>query len=313
MNAPSFPRIDDRLLRGASWLPMACEPGSSFSFRQIQTRAFPFPFHYHPEIELTYVARGSGRRIVGEKVRRFQDGDLVLLGSMLPHVWLSDPKCAATEAYVLRFHRSIVEDHLLVLPECEAALRWIRRAERGLEWQGSLPPGLDRLVRNLLQAPTPGKRLVGFLDLILSLAAERRWRTICGDFPKALGAGSTDQRIGYAVRYLREHYAGEVVQARVARQVGMETAAFSRLFRRTTGQTFQGMLVNLRVDHARRLLAATRMSITEICFASGFQNLSNFNKQFLAATKLPPRRYRKTAHEEQSERGHEPSAIRRRD
>lgn len=301
MNAPPFPHIDDRLLRGASWLPVAREPGSSFSFRRIQTRTFPFPFHYHPEIELTYVVRGHGRRIVGEEVRRFQDGDLVLLGSMLPHVWLSDPQCAATEAYVLRFHRNMVENHLLVLPECGEALRWIQRAEQGLEWEGSVPPGLDRLVRNLLHAPTPARRLVGFLDLVLSLAAESNWRTICGDFPKALGAGSTEQRIGFAVRYLREHYGGEIIQARVARQVGMEPAAFSRLFRRTTGQTFQGMLGNLRIDHARRLLAATRMSITEICFASGFQNLSNFNKQFLAGAKMPPRQYRKTAWEKRPE------------
>lgn len=285
-------RVDHRLLQEASWLPVEREPGSSFSFRHIRTRVFPFPFHYHPEMELTYIVRGTGRRIVGEVVRPFRDGDLVLLGSMLPHVWLSDPSCARTEAYVLRFDGALLEKHFLPWAECAAARDWMQSAGKGLEWPRSRPAGLDDQFQTLRRAPTPAKRLLGFLDLLLSLAEAGRWRTICGNFRTPLVRGSTEQRMGFAVRYLREHFCAEVVQGDVARRVGMNPAAFSRLFHRSTGQTFQAFLANLRIDHACRLLAATRLSVAEICFASGFRNLSNFNKQFLAAKKTTPRGYR---------------------
>ncbi len=295
MKSPAAPRVDDRLLHEARLFPIDPPPGSSFSFRHILTRTFPFPFHYHPELEITYVARGHGRRIVGEVVRPFQDGDIVLLGSMLPHVWISDAHCTCIEAYILRFDGGLLDRHLSLFAECSAALTWLRRAPLGLEFRSKITPALADQFQTIRQAPTAPKRLSAFLDLLPTLAATGRWRAICGGLQGPLVRGGTEQRIGFALRYLREHFCEEVAQADVAHRVGMSPAAFSRLFQRVTGQTFQQMLVHLRVEHACRLLSATTMSVADICFASGFRNLSNFNKQFLACKNLSPRAFRQQA------------------
>lgn len=280
------------LQQGASWLPVDRGPDSSFSFRHLRTRSFPFPFHYHPEIELTFVVKGHGQRVVGETVRPYRSGDLACIGSMLPHVWLSDALCTFTEAYVLRFDAAILEKHFAPLPECSLALGWMQCLARGLEWPGGASWRLREKFENLLRAPTPPQRLLSFLDLILSLSEAGEHRAICGDVREAVVRGSGEQRAGFAVRYLREHFCEKISQGDIAGRVGMEAAAFSRLFRRATGVTFQQMLLGLRLDHACRLLSATRMSVCDICFASGFGNLSNFNKQFFASKKTTPRDYR---------------------
>jgi len=281
------------LLPEASWLPVTRDEGSSFSFRHIVTRAFPFPFHYHSEMELTYIVRGTGRRIVGEVVRPFADGDLALLGPMLPHVWMSDPQCPATEAFVLRFDGAMVGKLFQSQVECAAALAWIQRAGPGLEWRRKVPPDLTALFENLRRAPTPARRLLGVLDLIFTLAEAGPWHPICGGF-RGIVTGSGEQRVGFALRYLRENFCGEISQAEVAGRVGMAPSAFSRLFQRATGRTFQSLLVELRVEHSCRLLSGTSLSVAEVCFAAGFRNLSNFNKHFLAAKRMSPRKYRNT-------------------
>lgn len=194
---------------------------------------------------------------------------------------------------MLRFDGALLDKHLDPFPECALANAWIRRAAKGLELSEGSPAGLIDLFKSLQRAATPTKRLPCFLDLILSLAEVGGWKTICGDFQGLIVQASTEQRIGFALRYLREHFCEEVAQVEVARRVGMSAPAFSRLFQRITGQTFQEMLLGLRVDHACRLLSATSLSITEVCFASGFRNLSNFNKQFLTSKSLSPRAYRK--------------------
>src|SRR5882762_7898708 len=51
---------------------------------------FKSPFHYHPELELVYIKDGYGKRIIGDKLDFFGAGDMVFIGSNLPHVWLND-------------------------------------------------------------------------------------------------------------------------------------------------------------------------------------------------------------------------------
>lgn len=250
----------------------------------------PFPFHYHAEMELTYIVRGRGQRIVGEVVEPYTAGDLVLLAPHLPHVWMSEADGA--EAYVLHFDQLQLEHLLQPLPECAAALTWIRGASKGLRWDTRLPPKLTERFEQLDPRHKPAARLLAFLELLLTLAESSAWRPICGRAPTTLPLASSEQRIGFALRLMRDRFCSELPQAEVAKKVGMTTSAFSHLFHRTTGQTYQQMLRALRLEHARRLLAATTMTVTEICYASGYNNLSNFNKQFLAVEGQTPRAFR---------------------
>jgi len=282
--------LDPRLLQGASWLPIPPDPGSSFSLRHLREKSFPFPFHYHPEMELTFILQGRGRRIIGEVVEPFREGDLVLVGSMLPHAWINAPGSESVDAYVLRFDGALLRSRLAQLPETTHLLHWLQRADRGLQWEGA--PLLEVAFTRMMDAPSPARRFPVFLELLFALAEEHAWREICGEVGGGLLHGNSEQRIGYAVRYMLEHFDDELPQTEVAGLVGMQTSAFSRLFRRVTGRTFQETLLHLRISHACRLLTATDLSILDICLASGFRNLSNFNKQFRSLKKVSPRVFR---------------------
>jgi len=290
---PPAPRHEPLLLE-ATWFPLESAGGGSFSIRHLQAAVFPFPFHYHPEMELTLIVRGHGRRVVGEVVERFEAGDLVLIGSMLPHVWLSDPAPGGTEAYVLRFDRVALERGLLALPECVAMRDWLARGDPGLAWRQKLPDSWRQGFAQLAGTGSAGRQSAQLLDLLAQLAeAEAGWEAICGPVPGGLRQGRSEQRIGFAVRYLREHFCSEIRQAEVAERLGMSAPAFSRLYRRVMGETFQQTLTSLRIEHACRLLRGTTLPVGEVACEAGYRNLANFNRQFAQAKGMAPRDYRR--------------------
>jgi AraC-like DNA-binding protein len=86
-----------------------------------------------------------------------------------------------------------------------------------------------------------------------------------------------------------------VSQAEAARLVRLSPAAFSRFFRRSVGKTFQAYLTDLRLSEACRQLLESDRTISEIAFAAGFGNLSNFNRSFRIARGMPPGRFREQA------------------
>lgn len=284
--------IEDPLLQGASLFPMPPDPGSCFSFRHLVVPRFPFPFHYHPDMEITWVVRGRGRRVTGETVREFKPGGLAVMGPMLPHFWLSEPGSEETEVYVLRFDRAMLETRFGGLPECAQLLKFLSRSDFGLETTS--PVAIDPGFGEIKTARPGAARLIAFLSLLAALANRRDWNPICSEVQSAVVRGSSEQRIGFAVRYLMEHAEEEITQETVARRVGLSPAAFSRLFRKVSGETFQKTRLALRIEHACRLLSGSQMPIVEICHACGFQNLSNFNRQFLTAKGRTPTSYRRT-------------------
>lgn len=286
---------DAKLIHEAHWRQITQKPGSSFAYLHIRAERFPFPFHYHAEMELTYIVKGRGTRVVGDVVESYSDGDLALLGSNLPHVWMSDLNSTGTEAYVLHFDQATLEKSLLPLPESTTTRQWLRRADKGLKWTQPLPDDLITRMAKLAPDQPPGKRLLALLDLLFTLSEASAWRAICDGKRPALPLHSTEQRIGFALRLMRERFCSELPQSEVARQLGMTTSAFSHLFHRTTGKAYREHLRELRIGHAQRLLAATQLPVTEICFASGYNNLSNFNKQFLALVGSSPLAFRKAS------------------
>lgn len=291
---PRRPNLEhEPLQQPPTWFPLPEKGACSFSIRHLRTRAFPFPFHYHRELELTWIVAGRGRRVLGEVVESFGAGDLVLVGAMLPHVWLSDRTVPGTEAFVLRFQREELERGALGLSESRPVREWLAGAGRGLAWRAPLPASWEAGFRALERERDRSLRLVRFLELLTRLSAGEAWVPICPRLPRAVIHGGVEQRIGYALRFLRENPCEPIRQAELARRLGMEPSAFSRLFRRITGKTFQTMRIELRLEQACRLLRATDWPVAEVCFAAGFGNLANFNRQFLRTEGRTPRAYRR--------------------
>jgi len=279
--------------------PVAPEPDSSLRCLHFSCRHFSenHTWHYHPEYELAYVVASHGLRYVGDSIQPHQPGDLVLLGPNLPHCW-SDEKdsqsCAVPpELVVIQFNRESFGDGFLSLPEARPLQHLLHMADTGLHFVGGLAEragaltrvaanehGLDRLIRtletlNLLTGCTTASPLAS--------------REYCA---KPDGGPDSRAQIGSVCNYIRENLAMDISQAQTAANLGLSPTAFSRLFKSATGRTFVGFVNTLRINEACRLLDASTSAIIEIAMSCGYNNISNFNRQFLAVKGMSPSEFR---------------------
>jgi AraC-like DNA-binding protein len=267
----------------------------SVAVREFNLPAFVHPWHRHPEVELTWIIEGEGLRHVGDSVEPFQAGDFCLVGANLPHAWLSaknDGKVGRARSLVVQIDPSRFGDVFWSLPEFARITRLLARAGRGLCFRKSLG---ERLAKKLAGVQAPLPRLLAVLEILDELSRATGVRTL------SLGAWTRDDRakadpkLRRVLAHLGENAGEAISQAEVARRVGMSPAAFSRFFRRAVGKTFQSYLADLRLGVACRELIETDRRVSEIAYAAGFGNLSNFNRAFRRSRGIAPREFRRRA------------------
>ncbi|HEX4139345.1 MAG TPA: AraC family transcriptional regulator [Candidatus Methylacidiphilales bacterium] len=259
-----------------------------------RNRAFDCPFHYHPEIELTLIVESAGHRYVGDHIGRFTPGDLVLMGPNLPHSYVSDERTRFARSVVLQFLPACLGAGFFQLGEMRSIHALLERSRVGLAFHGATR---ERAARALMQlvAIEGTARLVGFLELLQQLAGSREYRRLASPTYAPSLALYQGERINRVCELISRKFRENVTQAEASRVAKMSGPSFSRFFRRATNRTFRAFLNEVRVGHASRLLLESDQSVAEICYDSGFGNLSNFNRQFLKLRKISPRDYRRHA------------------
>ncbi|MEO6846547.1 MAG: AraC family transcriptional regulator [Chthoniobacterales bacterium] len=266
----------------------------SFLCRHFRGRTFSSPWHFHPEYELTLIVSGRGMRYVGDNVERFDDGDLVLLGSNLPHVWWKDKEDARiAEAVVIQFKAGFLGECWLNAPEARSISLLLQSSHRGLKISGAERARLSTAMLEL-NALKPWNRLLGLLTILGAIAGNRKNRALAttGYLPKFQPQDQV--RMAQACDYVNTNYAEELSQPKAAALVGLTPAAFSRFFYRHAGKTFEDYVNEVRTGQACWKLQVSDHTISEIAFSVGFGNLSNFNRRFLQIKRVTPREFRKT-------------------
>ena len=256
--------------------------------------AFRYPWHQHPEIELTWILKGSGLRHVGDSVEPFHAGDFCLLGSNLPHTWLTSDNepGVMVRSLVVQFDPERWGKEMLRLPEFARIADLFDRASRGLSFEASVAA---QLRRKMFRQPSPLRQFTALLEILEELASHPGARPLALA-PWAQGRHlAPDPRLRTVLAYLSENSDGPVSQADAARLVRLSPAAFSRFFRRSVGKTFQAYLTDMRLSEACRQLLESDRTISEIAFDAGFGNLSNFNRSFRIARGMPPGKFRNQA------------------
>lgn len=255
---------------------------------------FRAPWHFHPEIEILLVVRGRGMRYVGDSVAPFREGDLVLIGPDLPHVLISetvsldDPR--HVQCFIAQFRENFLGSDAWTTPELARVADLLRRSRRGVHFTGAVVTEAAAQLRRCVDAS--GTQRVAHLLLLLDLLArtpEQRLLSSADYVPKL--NHSDGVRINVVCRYVVEHLTGELTQSAAAALVRMSPATFSQFFRQKMGRTFSNYVTHLRIAHALRLISDEKMNVSEACFASGFNSLSNFNRHFRALKGMSPRTY----------------------
>jgi AraC-like DNA-binding protein len=276
---------------------------ASFRCVRVREQKLGVPWHFHPEYQLTLVLRGSGQRIVGDSIAPVQPGDLTLLGPNVPHFWDVDGRSGAAEphgggrrirrvdAIVVQFRAEFLGREFWGIPETAAVVSLLKASARGLTFSIATRMGVAADIRRLPQLAGL-QRLLGLISVLDGLAGKGRSFPICsGDYAPRLDVDDRD-RLAPVLRRIHEQLAEPVRRQELAALAGVSERSFSRYFRRKIGKTLPQFVNELRVGRARRMLAETDLTVTQIAQECGFRNLSNFNSQFRTIAGDTPQKLR---------------------
>ncbi len=268
----------------------------SFAVREFKLPAFASPWHFHPECELTYIVRSSGKRFVGDSILPFGPGDLVLLGSNLPHYWRNDPAGGSSRdfahSWVIQFREECFGAQFLSRPELDQVRKLLLRARRGLGFTGDTRNSVAQIMARMAEHDGL-ERLIDLLTLFKLLIETTEFRVLSSPgFAPLLDEFASD-RINRAYQHVFDHFTTPLDHQAISQAAGMSLSAFCHYFKRVTGRPLSDFINEVRVGHARKLLIDTDQTISEVAFASGYASLSNFNRCFRSLTGLSPKLYRR--------------------
>lgn len=275
---------------------LIADAAEGFIFKRIRTRNHYSPWHFHREYELIFTLKCPGFRMVGDDLGALKPGDLVLLGSNLPHLWQCErsPHGAGTlvEMLLVQFRETFLGADGLEMPALLPVQQLLQRARLGLVFTGKTRDDVGSLLEEMDR--TSGlSRLVLFLRVLERLALSHDARTLASPGFTAAQNPFNQERMSRVFEFIEKNL-GETLRLQdAAHEAHLSDGAFSRFFHQHTGRTFPVFVNQLRVGRACHLLASTDQPVTEIALVCGFANLSNFNRQFLRLKKTTPREYRR--------------------
>ncbi|SEQ87057.1 AraC family transcriptional regulator [Neolewinella agarilytica] len=246
-------------------------------------------WHYHPELEICFTLKSSGRRFVGNQIADYQVGDLVMMGTNLPHGFTTDVYCSQI---VVQMTENFLGRDFLNTPETRPIRTLFQRAGQGLSFHGNTQKKSSKLLREILKHEGMTK-LRYLLELLQLLAESEEVSSICS-LEYAMDLNVEDLgRIKVVYDHVMENFREEVSIPEMAAQLNISEAAFYKFIKKHTKKTYTQIINEFRINHAGKLLMSTDKSITEICFESGFNNISYFNRKFKQLMTLTPDGFRK--------------------
>jgi AraC-like DNA-binding protein len=268
--------------------------GSSFSYRNYnkshQNKNQTF-WHYHPEVELVYVNGGSGKRQIGSHISHYREGDLILIGSGLPHCGFTDNLIGDQNESVIQIKPDFLGSSFFDIPEMKNTKSLLETSRMGIVYHGQDKRSIGKEIEGLDQQNN-FEKLLGLLK-IFQLLAEAENYTILNAQGFILEAEIQDNnRINVLFNFVKEEFKRSIPLEEIAGMTNMTVPSFCRYFKKMTGKTFIQFVNEYRLVHAAKLLHEEQISILDVCFESGFNNFSHFNKQFKKFTGKSPSEYR---------------------
>jgi AraC-like DNA-binding protein len=262
----------------------------------VRGKDFGCVWHYHPEHEITLVTKGGTERVVGDKITPLQPGDLVFIGSNVPHDFRNQPLPGApigeVEAIVVQFMPQLpgLEDWLH-RSSMQTTRRLFQRASQGLEVTGITRLTATRMMKDMPEAQGM-KRVILLLQLLDLLANSEDLQEISPAVLPTSTPSDAPDRVGIACEHIKAHLTEPIYVEELAALAGLGRSAFSRLFRHSTGRTVPQYVNELRIVRACQLLAESDLTVGQIAFECGFVSPAHFQRQFRTHRECAPLAYR---------------------
>lgn len=273
-------------------------PNKSYFLRRQMAPYLTMPFHYHPELELTYNSKNSGKRFIGNSVERMEEEDLIFIGQNLPHAFLSDdpfekdPARAKADSIVFQFSFDLFQSSFSQMPEMNGLMQLMEKSKQGMRIYGDTRMQIIQQLKDLYH--TDGVlSIVMILQILHKLSTTTEYQLLSSKgFIKEYHTPDF-HRINVVYNYIVEHFREEIHLSDVAKVANMTETAFCRFFKKRTLKTLIQVVNGLRVTYACSLLKMDTYDVKFIAEEAGFKNLSNFNRQFKKITGYTPLAYLK--------------------
>jgi len=274
------------------------QPGNrqSFLVRKFDHWGFDGPYHFHPEYELTFITKGSGKRYVGTHMEDFFTGDLILLGPNLPHCWkLANIEQAQHEAgaIVIQFAANFLGEGFFNQPEMQDISKLFEKSVSGINFSGNIQTEINALLTELVDDENNFNKLLKLINILQKLAVTNDFILLDQNQSMATSSVSQQERINPVFAYLVENFRQSVSLDKAAAVANMTPNAFCKYFKKVTRKTFMETIIEYRLNYATQQLVQTDKPISEIAFESGFGDVSHFYKMFKVKMGLSPLNYRK--------------------
>lgn len=273
------------------------KPENSFLARQDTLPCIEQDWHFHKELELIYFMKSTGTRYVGNSIGNFGPGELYLIGSNVPHLFKNHKEyyedenvAGAVDLIVVKFEKSFLGDAFLNLTESKRLQQLFQKADRGLKFSKAVTYLVHSYMVGLVGSNGLSS-VIGLLNVLDILSISENYEPLCSEVITNTFNKNEKERMARVILYLTENFEKKIELEKVASIAYMTPNAFCRYFKKRTHKSFTQYLNEIRLRHACKLLIEGELQISAICYQSGFNTLTNFNRQFKGLMNVTPSEY----------------------
>lgn len=280
-------------------LRVSNHPINSFNARRDNVPYINNKWHYHEEVELIYFKEGNGTQFIGDSIKNFRSGDVVLVGAHLPHYWKFDDSYFKegekqhADVFVIHFDENFWGNSFLNLPEIKPIKLLLEKAQRGVQVQDKNKQKIGELIESVLFSEGP-KKIISLMESLLAIENCAQSNILSSIGFRHNFEEIENYRINAIYNYSIANFKRKISMEEMAAVANISPNSFCRYFKSRTRKTYTQFISEIRVGHACKLLIEDSMNVKQICYESGFYNFASFHKHFKMITGKSPLSYQKS-------------------
>jgi AraC-like DNA-binding protein/mannose-6-phosphate isomerase-like protein (cupin superfamily) len=287
-----------KLIMKAQYYKLPKHYHETISIREDITTQFYSEWHYHDVVELVYIIKGKGTRFIGDNISRFSEGDLLLLGPYLPHVWKNADQQSFTNskrkvhAIVVQFPYNMGGDGILEISEFASIRKLLDDSKLGIQFPLAKKHEVKNQLRRMIHQ-SPFERLITLLTILETLAKNKDANILSSIPFSDYYTKHKSKRIDKIYNHILNNFEKEITLEELASLANMTSTSLCRFFKQSTQKSLSEFINEVRIGYSCKLIIDGKITISDICFQCGYNNLSYFYRQFKKIIGISPAQYQK--------------------
>ena len=255
-------------------------------------------WHHHPEYEFVLILNGKGRRIVGDHIDRFEENDLIFLGPFVPHQWICDNDKSENidsfheESICIQFVHDFLGDKFFEIPENAALNKFFHESSRGCEFYGKSKQEIISILQRMITM-SDVERLYALFSIFEIFQASNDYHFLSSAASVESFLLEGNEPMQKTLQYILQNFQKQIQIKDLLEVTNMSYPTFYSKFKHAYILPFKDYLLNIRIGYACKLLIDKTQYMAQIADDCGFENISNFNRQFKRIKGITPSQFQK--------------------